>query len=86
MSYADMCLNSKSKTLGSRASVTSRPTGRVGVSRPACDHRTVNAIRVTAGVTVTACDQRRPICSTRPLRQVTPGRRNDTDPQQPVSF
>ncbi|GFR90362.1 hypothetical protein ElyMa_000816100 [Elysia marginata] len=40
-------------------------------------------MRVTAGVS--ACGQRRPMCSTRTLRPVTPRRRNDTDPQQPGS-
>ncbi|GFR77931.1 hypothetical protein ElyMa_003981300 [Elysia marginata] len=52
--------------------------------------RTVNEIRVTAGVT--ACDLRRPVCSTRDvkvttrtIRQVKPGRRNGTGPQPPGS-
>ncbi|GFR77822.1 hypothetical protein ElyMa_005833600 [Elysia marginata] len=40
-------------------------------------------MRVIAGVT--GFGQRRPLCSTRALRQETPGRRNDTDPQQPGS-
>ncbi|GFR93297.1 hypothetical protein ElyMa_004375300 [Elysia marginata] len=32
------------------------------------------------------CDQRRAVCSTRSLRQVSPGRREDSDPQQPGSL
>ncbi|GFR85631.1 macrophage mannose receptor 1 [Elysia marginata] len=40
-------------------------------------------MRVTAGVP--ACDQRRPICSQRGLREVTSERRKDSDPQQPDS-
>ncbi|GFR97217.1 hypothetical protein ElyMa_000987600 [Elysia marginata] len=40
-----------------------------------------NATRVTAGVT--ACGQRRPVRSTRSLKQVSPGRREDPDTQQP---
>ncbi|GFR96358.1 hypothetical protein ElyMa_004450000 [Elysia marginata] len=51
--------------------------------RPDSKHRTVNAMRVT--VSVTGCGQRRPVCSTRSIRQVSPGRREDPDPQQPSS-
>ncbi|GFS15911.1 hypothetical protein ElyMa_003199700 [Elysia marginata] len=47
----------------------------------ASDTRTVNAMRVTAGIT--ACGQRKPVCSTRSLRQISPGRWEDPDPQQP---
>ncbi|GFR87573.1 hypothetical protein ElyMa_000750200 [Elysia marginata] len=38
-------------------------------------------MRVTAGVS--GCGQRRPVSSTRSLRQVSPGRREDLDPHQP---
>ncbi|GFR94798.1 hypothetical protein ElyMa_006258400 [Elysia marginata] len=40
-------------------------------------------MRVTVSVTV--CGQRRPVSSTRSLRQVSPGRREDSDPQQTSS-
>ncbi|GFR60351.1 A disintegrin and metalloproteinase with thrombospondin motifs 3 [Elysia marginata] len=40
-------------------------------------------MRVTAGVT--ACGQRRPVSSTRSLMQVSSGRQEDPDPQQPDS-
>ncbi|GFR63670.1 hypothetical protein ElyMa_005488600 [Elysia marginata] len=42
-------------------------------------------MRVTAGVTT--CGQKRPLSNkcTRSLRQMPPGRREDPDPQQPVS-
>ncbi|GFR58403.1 hypothetical protein ElyMa_000029000 [Elysia marginata] len=38
---------------------------------------------VTVGFT--ACGERGPECSARSLRQVSPGRREDPDPQQPCS-
>ncbi|GFR59381.1 ATP-binding cassette sub-family A member 1 [Elysia marginata] len=68
------------ETLGSRASVTSKWLVELRPQRPGSDIRTVNAMRVTAGLTV--CCQRRPVCSTRTLRQVTTGRRENPDPQQ----
>ncbi|GFR58628.1 multidrug resistance protein 1 [Elysia marginata] len=51
--------------------------------RPASDHKTANAMRIAAGVT--ACGQRRPVCYTSALRQVTPGLRKDLDTQQSVA-
>ncbi|GFR90243.1 hypothetical protein ElyMa_006146200 [Elysia marginata] len=61
----------------SKGLVDRRPQG------PAFDHRTVNPMRVTEGVT--ACGQMGPVCSTRALRQVSPGRREDPYLQQPSS-
>ncbi|GFS08142.1 noelin [Elysia marginata] len=71
------------ETLESRTSVTSKGLAEWWPQRPASDHRTVNAMRVTAGVT--ACGQMIQVCSKRTLRQVTSRRREDSDPQQPGS-
>ncbi|GFS18214.1 hypothetical protein ElyMa_005001500 [Elysia marginata] len=69
--------------LGRRASVTSKGLVEWRPQRPAPDHRTVNTKQVTAGIT--ACGLMRPICSTRTLRQISPGCREDPDPQHPGS-
>ncbi|GFS15446.1 hypothetical protein ElyMa_004932900 [Elysia marginata] len=53
------------------------------LQRPASDLRAVKAMWVARGVT--ACGQRRPVSSTRSLKQVSPGRREDPNPQQPGS-
>ncbi|GFR58559.1 biogenesis of lysosome-related organelles complex 1 subunit 1 [Elysia marginata] len=69
---------------GIRASVTIKGLVKWRPQRPASDYLMVNAWWVTAGVNV--CGQRRPICSTCTLRQVTPRRWEDSDPQQPGSI
>ncbi|GFS17826.1 hypothetical protein ElyMa_003248600 [Elysia marginata] len=71
--------------LGSRAYATSKGLVERMPQRPACDHRMVNAVRLTAGRCY-RMGQRRLICSTSTLRQVVPGRWKERETQQPYSF